>query len=277
MNWLKPLKLINYFRIGIIISAVILIGCGEKKRNQEAIASVNDSYLYESDINVFADSANSPAFNKDEYIRNWINTELLYQDAVKNGITDEASFKSLIEKSRKELAKSIWLNRFLDEKVIVPSQKELEEYYHEFIDIFKVLIDTYYFNSAVFNNEDKAIQFRTALMESDWNKSTKTILKDTSVVEINTDYLLSIYKIISGNLSRVIKEMIPGEISLVIPLENGSYAVVQLIDRFEKNQIPPFKAIIELVKQSAIEKKKKDFLDEYLNKLYSENEIEIKK
>lgn len=261
----------------LIISAVIFLSCGDKKSDDEAIVRVNNTALYNSDIVIPGDSLNIKRFERNEYIRNWINNELLFQQAVKEGLTESKEYTRLSELSNKELAKTLWVNQYLQEKISEINEKELEEFYNKNKAVFKTISDSYFINQIVFDNEEKAIVFRNILVESDWNKASKSITTTPNVVSSRTDYFLPEYRFLSGILARITREMNPGEISPVIPLENGDFSVVQMIDKYSKDSTPPYFVISTDVKNSYLQRRRTELLDEYLKELYNSNEIEFNK
>jgi hypothetical protein len=267
----------NRFISVFAISAVILIGCGDKKKDDEAIVRVNGIPLYNSDLLIPGDSLNTMRIDRNELIRNWINNELLFQQAVKEEITESDEFIRLSELSNKELAKTLWVNRYLQSKISGINEKELEAYYEKNKEIFRTLSDAYYINQVVFNTEEKAIQFRNILVESDWTKAAKNLGDSPNVISLRNDFFLPEYKFLSGILARIVKEMNSGEISPVIPLENGEFTVVQVIDKYLKDTTPPFSVVASDVKNSYLQRRKAELLEEYLNQLYNSNEIEFNK
>ena len=80
-----------------------------------------------------------------------------------------------------------------------------------------------------------------------------------------------------SQLSRIIKDFYPEEISIVISEKPGYYSVVQLMDKYGKESIPPFEIIKSEVEKRFIAEKKQILVEEFLKDLYSKNEIEIKK
>jgi hypothetical protein len=78
-------------------------------------------------------------------------------------------------------------------------------------------------------------------------------------------------------LSRIVKDFYPEEISIVITEKPGYYSVVQLLGKYGKQSIPPFEIIKPTVEKRFLAEKKKLLVEEYLRDLYSQNEIEIKK
>jgi hypothetical protein len=78
-------------------------------------------------------------------------------------------------------------------------------------------------------------------------------------------------------LSRIIKDFYPEEISIVIAEKPGYYSIVQLLSKYGKQSVPPFEILKSKVENRFRAEKKKLLVEEYLKDLYSQNEIEIKK
>ena len=79
----KLSKVINK-KFGIILlSAVALTGCGKEEPKKDFIARVDESYLTKKELSADLDTAQLQESHKNEYIRNWVETELLYQEAIR--------------------------------------------------------------------------------------------------------------------------------------------------------------------------------------------------
>ena len=107
-----------------IFSAVI-----KEPEVKKYIARVNNSYLTEENISDF-DSLFKQGFSRNELVKKWIEKELLYQEAVKLGITDEDDFNRIINNSRRELASLMLINSHLEEHVKKPRNSELQDYFN---------------------------------------------------------------------------------------------------------------------------------------------------
>jgi len=267
---MKPI----YAIIIAILTALFFLGCGEDKTKQEYTARVDNSYLLKNEVELRVPDS-SPA--RSEYIRNWVETELLYLEGIDNDILDNDDYQYLIEKSRRELVKSLWLNKFFNGKNISFTQKELETYYSNNTDAFKALSDGFYVNMISFTDESRAAKFRNTLIESNWDKASKAYINDSSIVEIVNGRFLYLTGIYEGTLLRIIESLNENEVSLVIPSTNLKYYVIQMLKKIKKGEKPPFNAIIAEVERLFIEDKKRSILDEYMKELYSKYEIEIRK
>ena len=79
-------------------------GCSKAPEKKDYVARVNNEFLTREELNNKLKTPGNENFYKNEIIRNWINKELLYQKALKEGIADDSTYISLIEDSKKELA-----------------------------------------------------------------------------------------------------------------------------------------------------------------------------
>ncbi len=261
----------------IFIAASLFQGCGKESKQKKIIARVNDSYLTKEDLARMMDTSSVSNFYKNEVIRNWINREVLYQQAEKQGIVKEDNFKRIMHEAQIELAGSLLLQKYYeDEKSSSYQPSEVEDFYNNHKDDFIRFHDSYLINLAVFNNEDKAIRFRTIALESNWDKAANIFKDEPSIIERDENELLYDYQIQPAALYRVVSEMDPNEISTIINEEPGKYAVVKLIDKFEQDAIPPYSAVKQSVLDEFIAQKKEELLNNYLKELYSNNKIEIR-
>ncbi len=121
----------------LFTSAIIFIGCSKEPEKKEYVARVNDSYLIEEELNDF-DSLFNGSFSRAEIINKWVEKELLFQEAIKQGLTDEEDFKRIINNSRRELASSLLINKYLSETIKKPSNTQLQEFYDKHKNEFQI-------------------------------------------------------------------------------------------------------------------------------------------
>ncbi len=66
-----------------MLAAVIYTGCGRQNPPKKYVAKVNDSYLTKDELLNLADTSKGIKQYKSEIIRDWINREVLYKEALK--------------------------------------------------------------------------------------------------------------------------------------------------------------------------------------------------
>ena len=275
MNWKKHLSRILIV-LTTLLTAVMIAGCQESADKTDYVARVNDSYLSGSDLLEILDSANVDDNFKAEVIRNWILKELLYQEAISEGILNERDFNSIIEKSKKELAGSLLLKNFSSNVTLDYQPQEVEEYYTLNKREFRFGHNSFKLNIATFSNQNNAVQFRSLLLSSGWDEALNKYSDDSTLLSVSSGIILSEQDIYPQKLARIINGLHPLEISIVISDDAGYHTVAQVLNNFRKGTIPPFDAIKESVEERFVANKKKQLLNNYIDELYSKNDIEIK-
>lgn len=275
-NLKKLLKRTNIEFIVFLTAAVILTnGCGKEKSGKNFVARVDNSVLSAQDISKDIDTSGLQPSHKNEYIRNWIETELFYQEAVDEGILKDDDFKRIAEKSKKELAKAFLLKKILESNAIDLKSEESEGFYNLHKEEFRLSHDSYLYNEIVFNDESKAILFRSTLMESDWERATNVFGKDKSILSEKSYIFESDYLLQPNEQYLVLQELEPNEVSIVIDREPNRFVVVQLIKKYRPNEIPEYAAVKKLAAERLQMRKRELLLHEYLKKLYSKHKIEL--
>jgi hypothetical protein len=269
---LRLIKSISFFAV----AAAVFSGCGKDESKAEYIAKVNDSYLTSKELAEMTDTMNINRFYRNEIVRSWINRELLYQEAMKEGILDQEKYDRIVTSSKKELAASLLVSRFLDKTQVNFGEEDIEEYYNRNVDEFELLNNGYLVNEAEFLNEEEAIKFRNSVIEKNWEDALSEIENDSLLVyEKNRSFLYE-YEINPPELSRILKELNPGELSVIINKGDSSFYFVQLLGNYTEGTIPPLDIIKEEVEKRYLVKKRKEALDQFIKELYTNNEIKIR-
>ncbi len=263
--------------IAFALPLFILLACSESKKPEKYIAKVNDSYLTEPELDSMIDSQFVSEKSKSVIIKNWVRREILFQEAVKEGLTDTKEFAATLELSKKELAAALLLEKYAAGMQQQFTQDELENFFEENQSSFRLPFNSYFLNRANFSERDAAVMFRSALIMNEWNGAVNEVKHTQQLVDLADSILIPEQDIQPVSLLRILEGLYPLEISIVIPDERGYYSVVQLIDKYSAGTIPPFSAV-----KSEVDKRYKSALTElavenYINDLYSLSEIEINK
>jgi len=253
-----------------------LASCGQKKTRTDYIAKVNDSYFTQKDLDAAFDSLNVEESIKKEYVRNWVEREVLFQEAQKEEIMNDAEFTRIMNETRKELAKSFLIKKLLSDAKITVTPSETEKYYENNKEEFRVFFDAFVINIIRFRSEDRAIQFRSSAIETGWYKASLAYSKDNEKLSENQNQLVYAHQLQSASISNIIRELSTGEISIVINSGTNDFTVVQLINKFSPNDIPPIDAVRDEIQKRLIAKKKQEFLQNHLKELYTKYDVEIR-
>lgn len=260
---------------GMIFPLFIFGACSQPEKPDSYVARVNNSYLTEAEFIELADSQSVSEKSRAMVIKNWIRQEILLQEAVKKGITETNEFKRTVENSKRQLAASLVLQGIAASSQPVVTTEELENYYKENQTSFRIPFNAYYLNRINFSDPETAVMFRTELMKIGWTEALNKFSGEPTLVKFENEVLVSEQDIYPVRLLRLLEGLYPLEISIVIPDDRGYYTVVQLLDKYPAQTIPPYEAV-----KSEVERRYKAALTElalenYINDLYSLSEIEI--
>jgi len=276
MNYEKHLNK-TLTNILFLFGVLAFAACSKEQKKEDFVARVNESYLTREDFASLADTAYLNTTQKEQLINNWIYQEVLSQTADKEGITKREDFLKIINKSSDELAAAMLIDEYLIKEIIKYSNDDLIKYYDSNSNYFRVRTDSYLINKVAFSDEDKAIKFRLLALDSDWKKAVNVFINDSQLVKNTLSDLVEEGNIYPSQLSRIIKDFYPEEISIVILEKPGYYSVVQLLSKYGKESIPTFEIIKSEVEKRLLAEKKQLLVEEYLKNLYSKYDIEIKK
>lgn len=260
---------------GIFFPLFLFYACSESQKPDSYVARVNDSYLTEEKLSELVDSQYVTSANRTLAIKNWVKQEMLFQEAKKQGILKEKSFKNTIEKSERQLANAMVLENFMKNWIPEVTEENLNYYFEENKSSFKLAFDSYLLNKISFSEEDVAVQFRTELISSDWKSAANKFSEHSSLAEVSDTVLVAEQDIYPVKILRVLEGLYPPEISIVISDDRGYYWVVQLIDKYPAQSIPPFKTIKKEVERRFVSVSGEVAIENFIGELYSKNEIEI--
>jgi len=152
--------------VSVVIVLLLALGsCFRSKETSETgeriYASVNGANLTESEFRALV----PPEFfdritpvHKKEIVREWVNNEMLYQEALRLNIDKEPEIARILKKSRRDLLSAEILERKMAD-VQVPGDDELKRYYDEHSDYFILPSDEYKVRFALFDNMKDAKDF----------------------------------------------------------------------------------------------------------------------
>lgn len=266
----------NKLLAGLLLFFIIL-SCSKEEKKPDEIVRVNNAVLTEDDVKTALESYSYQNKYREQYINDWIEKEVLFQKAVHEGIVERKEFSEIIEITRKELAAALLINDIIKENQVNPSLEELKSYYEAQKQDFRLTDNSVRLNIINFSDFDKAVQFRNILIESDWDKAANVFRGETTILSNEKEVVIYNHKLQPSILHRVVNNLLPGEISVVLETEPSKFTVVQVVDRLNKDDIPPFEVVQNLVRERYIIIKNKEIVRNYINQLIDDYDIEIKR
>ena len=155
-----------YVYVVAIVLALVCAGCFKSSEtdaiDEEIYATVNGKALTESGLMAIVPKGFYDRLTREhkrKIIEDWVNRELLYQEAARLGIDREPEIKRLLENSNRNLLSNELLERELSE-IAHPSGEVLAQYYEDHKEYFELQTKEYEVRYALFDNRNDALSFR---------------------------------------------------------------------------------------------------------------------
>ncbi|MBN1638720.1 MAG: peptidyl-prolyl cis-trans isomerase [Ignavibacteriales bacterium] len=255
----------------------LFLGCDDKpKEEDKIIARVDEQVLDETELNDIMIEKRYEKKFREEYVRQWIERELLYREALKQNILENKEFQRILDITKKEIANSFFLEKYFRETNLEAKELELKEYFEKYKLDFAFNDEIYVLNIVQFVEEDIAINYRNTFIDKGWDKFNKQIANDTSIYFKGENIFISSFQIQPIELLNAVKALNPGEVSIVVESEPKIFTIVQLVQFYDKGKLPDYSLVSSQVEDRFKAEKKQKLYKELIENLYLKYNVEIK-
>jgi len=276
---------------GCVCSLLLLLSCGKEnnKDTAEAIARVNNEYLYPSDLENLVPSGtpkkDSIAIVKD-FINRWATQQLLMNNANKNiSKSKQIELDKLINQYKIDLYSKAYLEQLVITKVdTVITNEEIEKYYNANKNNFKAnspLVKLRYINLVKGNNKLSSISAKFSSFKAKDKKDLKNLAIQFKDYAFNDSIWVDIDQVYE-RLPFVNQDNIAKFIDVGISYQyadSTSIWLVKVKDMVQKNNVVPLSYISPTIKQIILNKRKTDLINkiqtEITNDAIKDNDFEI--
>lgn len=277
--------------LGCICGLLLLFSCGKEnnKNSADAIARVNNEYLYLSDLENLippgTPSKDSVAIVKD-FIHRWATQQLLMNNANKNiSKNKQIELDELINQYKIDLYSKAYLEQLVVTKIdTVITNDEIKKYYETNKSNFKAnspLVKLRYINLVKGNNKLNSISAKFSNFKSKDKKDLKNLAIQFKDYAFNDSVWVGIDQIYERlpfvnqeNMAKFIDEGMSYQYA-----DSTSIWLVKIKDMVRKNEIVPLQYIQPTIKQIILNKRKTDLINkiqtEITNDAIKDNDFEI--
>lgn len=276
---------------GYICGLLLLVSCTKEnnKNKSEAIARVNNEYLYPSDLESLVSSGtpkkDSIAIVKD-FIKRWAMQQLLMNNANKNlSKNKQLELDGLINQYKIDLYAKAYLEQLVITKIdTVISNEEIETYYNRNKNNFKAnspLVKLRYINLAKGNNKIANISAKFSSFKSKDKNDLKKLAIQFKDYAFNDSVWVDIEQVYE-RLPFVNQDNFAKFVDVGISYQYADSTSVWLVkvkDMVQKNSVVPLPFIQPTIKQIILNKRKTDLINkiqtEITNDAIKDNDFEI--
>ncbi|MDA3861625.1 MAG: hypothetical protein PF445_10395 [Melioribacteraceae bacterium] len=264
-------------KIVFVILLFLLVSCSKKEEEKNYVAKVGDSYLTETMIEESLNLKKDVHKFREEFIREWIETELIYLDAINKEVVNSEEYEKVITNAKVEVAKALVIKKQVSDLSISASEKELKIFFSTNIAEFKIATTRLIYNQITFANKESAIKFRRMIISKGWKNSTKYFEDNNIQFSVKENKFEYVYNVLQEDLKNQLLMIDEKKYSGVIEISKNIFSVVQLLKIYKKNDVPEFEEIADEIEQKFFSFKRKELYNNYLKGLYSEYSSEIER
>ncbi len=94
--------------------------------------------------------------------------------------------------------------------------------------------------------------------------------KNEAVLSIQNNKIEYVYNLLQENLREEFETLYENQFSRIVEISANSFVIVNLLKRYNKNDVPKYQDVKEEVERKYLSLKQKELYNNYINKLYSE-------
>jgi len=176
--------------VSALLIAVMAASCHRedipKRPEGPVVARVGNDYLTLAELKESIPAEYSDVITRDQnvlYVRQWINTEILYQEAVRLGIDQEPVIKARLERMRKDLLSTELMSRSASRAGIEISDQAVREYYESNREQFVREYNVVRYEDIVVPDMNQAFEIRRTITHETFKNVAKNYSKTPGLEE----------------------------------------------------------------------------------------------
>jgi len=205
--------------------SLLCLHCSKTSEGNIPLAKADGDELTMNDITSRFDTTSSKSKQKlKDYINHWLNTTVLYKEAIDRDITGSEEYEDMLNQAKREIAVNLLLKDEIYGKHIEITDGEIEEYYQRHRNEFFLGNDVVNFSFATFINESSASEFRKLYAGGSWKEAVKDFIDSHAQDLVVTHQDSAYYKQTEIYPPDIWKSIIPlrvGELSLPLQVFDG--------------------------------------------------------
>jgi peptidyl-prolyl cis-trans isomerase C len=220
-------------------------GCSKEEKQGRFLASVKGNELFMSNVATHVDTTSAYAVRN--YVSNWVDKQILFDEAKKLGLDNSPEFNQRVEEFSTQLAITLLLNRKVYDAPLEISQDDISKFYVKHKGEFLASEDIAFVNYAAFDKRSLAVSFRNALVSGTAWSAVFGDLPTYAIMDVRDSAYVTASSSI-GPMWNVIQSLEPGKISFPIQVDSLSY-IVQVMAKIKPGESLPVDYAAARIKQ----------------------------
>jgi hypothetical protein len=257
-----------------IVAIIATVGCGPADHSP-VIARVGKSVLTVNDLYASIPPEYRDRITREQninYVKQWIDAELFYQEALRRHIDREAAMKARIDKTKRDLLGAEMIARLSPASGGMQiSEAMIQEYYEKSKNTFVRERDVVRYVEITVADAAAALALRKTVTPDNFldiaEKQSQTPLQDprfAPFVPVNE---------LPGALAQAIVQIPPGGISDPVKTESG-YSIIRVLDHQKAGAVIPLDEVREEIANRLATQLQRAALDQVLADLRNKNSVQ---
>lgn len=246
------------------------------------MARVGNAYLAQEEVTsaIGADLSADRQRLAQEYVDSWITSQLLYQEAVREGVGEDDEVKQQIEQMRQRLIIGKYLTKvvYTDDASSIDEAEIKKRFDSESAD-FVLREDIVQISAVLFSERDAANAFRTPILSgSSWGETLSKFQNDPvqrlQIVQVIDHQYFSKSALYPEELWKLARTLPIGQTSFAVKTDLGYY-VMQVYTLKKQGELPPLEYVRDEIRQRIILGKRKEAYELLLQNLRTKTSVEV--
>ncbi len=253
-------------------------GCQPREPRSGYVARVGDSFLTTDEIENDSTRKSSAAMIRQEAAR-WVNNELLFQEARRQGLENSEKVQRQVREARKQLSIEALLQKEIYGDTIHIAEDSISTYFKSHPEEFLLREDVVLVSLVAFTDRGKANSFRAKIFRgAQWDSVLSTFENDTAAQKsISSSTSAKYYTqqtLFPAELWRVAMNLPSGETSFPVRTQ-GAFVVIQTHAKFRHGTGAPLDLVRNEIRQRLTINARRQRYAELIAHLRSQYEVEI--
>ena len=264
----------------VFLGGIVAAGCKPNETKKQYLARVGDSYLTQEDLTAAGDSTIlSSEARRRELVARWVNNEVLFQEARKQGMESSELVQQQLRETRKQLSIQAFLQKEIYGDSLAIPEDSIQAYYDSHPADFLQQEEVVRLNLIAFANMNSALAFRSKVLRgTSWDAAIDEALSDSatlaSIVRRADTQNYSKQTLSPPELWRVATSTSRGTVSYPVKTASGFF-LLQPIALSQQGRRARLDIVQDEIRQRMILEKRRQQYAQLLSRLRSQYELEV--
>ncbi len=266
-------------RVGLLV-VLVLLGCQQQQNKEQILARVGDAVLTVSHARSAIDTSVLP-YEKQvrQYVSTWVTQEMLYQEAVRQGMDQRDRVQQRLLEMRKQLTIQEFLQAVLYRGADSVTGNDVQRYFDDHLNEFSVREDMMKINLIGFTAREHANSFASRVTRgANWNDAVDVSRNDSlagpAIISFATGRYYTQRTMLYPELWKVAQTLREQDVSFPVRTASG-YFVIQLLASARSGSVPVFDMVYEEARLRLIRERQQVRYDSLIGTLRRHSSVEL--